>query len=40
MSLGLKRDKFGDIIVHDDRIHFYSAAEIEDYVSARIESNR
>ncbi len=36
MALGLKRDKFGDIIVNNDRIQFYSAAEIEDYVAQEL----
>ncbi|MBW8348615.1 RNA-binding protein [Bacillus sp. IITD106] len=32
MSLGLKREKFGDIIVNGDRIQFFMANEVEDYV--------
>lgn len=32
MSLGIKREKFGDIIVNGDRIHFFSSTEIEDYI--------
>lgn len=32
MSLGIKREKFGDIIVQGERIQFFSSKEIEDYV--------
>ncbi|MEK3887046.1 YlmH family RNA-binding protein [Bacillus sp. FSL K6-3431] len=32
MSLGLKRDKFGDIIVNGDRIQFFMAEEVENYI--------
>ncbi|KAB2337435.1 RNA-binding protein [Cytobacillus depressus] len=38
MSLGLKRAKFGDIILSDDRIQFFVAKEIESYISSQIES--
>ncbi|WP_062105146.1 YlmH family RNA-binding protein [Bacillus niameyensis] len=32
MSLGLKREKFGDIIFHKDIIQFFMAKEMEDFV--------
>jgi len=38
MSLGLKRGKFGDILIHDGRIQFFAAKEISDYVKLNIES--
>jgi RNA-binding protein YlmH len=37
MSLGLKRGKFGDIILKDDRVQFYAAAEISDYVRLQLD---
>ncbi|RFU63354.1 YlmH family RNA-binding protein [Peribacillus glennii] len=37
MSLGLKREKFGDIIISGDHIQFLAAAEIEDYLLANLE---
>ncbi|WP_264737132.1 RNA-binding protein [Cytobacillus firmus] len=38
MSLGLKRGKFGDILFEDDRIQFFAAREIEDYISLQLQS--
>ncbi|MGM0844523.1 MAG: RNA-binding protein [Bacillota bacterium] len=32
MSIGLKREKFGDIIVNGDRIQLMTASEVSDYV--------
>jgi RNA-binding protein YlmH len=32
MSIGLKREKFGDIIMNGDRIQMVTAAEIDDFV--------
>jgi len=36
MSLGLKRSKFGDILVRDDQIQFYVAKEISSYVQMNL----
>ncbi|MBS4207696.1 RNA-binding protein [Bacillus sp. FJAT-50079] len=36
MSLGLKRDKFGDIIVSGDRIQLLLAEEIEDFILTQL----
>ena len=38
MSLGLNRNKFGDIFVVDGDIQFVVAREIEDYVTLQLES--
>jgi RNA-binding protein YlmH len=38
MSLGLKRGKFGDILMKDGRVQFFSAAEISDYIKVNLES--
>jgi RNA-binding protein YlmH len=38
MSLGLKRGKFGDILIKDGRVQFFSAAEISDYIKNNLES--
>ncbi|RYI32207.1 RNA-binding protein [Bacillus infantis] len=38
MALGLKRGKFGDITVQDERAQFFVSREIEDYVSMQLES--
>ncbi len=38
MSLGLKRGKFGDILLKGDQVQFYAAAEIADYVRMNLES--
>ena len=37
MSLGLKREKFGDILVDGQNIQFIAAAEIDDYLTANLE---
>ncbi|VEF48478.1 RNA-binding S4 domain-containing protein [Bacillus freudenreichii] len=34
MSLGVKRDKFGDILVDEDRIQLFSSEEIEQFLMA------
>lgn len=38
MSLGLKRGKFGDILMKDDRIQFFAAKEISSYIQNNVES--
>ncbi|MEH7247030.1 RNA-binding protein [Neobacillus niacini] len=38
MSLGLKRGKFGDILIKDGRIQFFIAVEISDYIKINLES--
>ena len=38
MSIGLKRDKFGDIMLADERIQFFCAEEIADYVKLEVQS--
>jgi RNA-binding protein YlmH len=38
MSIGLKRDKFGDILLADERIQFFCAEEISDYVKLEVQS--
>ncbi|WP_338473246.1 RNA-binding protein [Niallia sp. XMNu-256] len=38
MSIGLKRDKFGDILLSNDRIQFFCAEEIADYVQLEVQS--
>lgn len=38
MSLGLKRGKFGDIVMKNGRVQFFSAAEISDYINNNLES--
>lgn len=38
MSLGLKRGKFGDILIKDDQIQFFAAKEISNYIKTNIES--
>ncbi|MCH6268357.1 MULTISPECIES: RNA-binding protein [Neobacillus] len=38
MSLGLKRGKFGDILVDDGQIQFLAAKEIGGYISSNLES--
>jgi len=38
MSLGLNRNKFGDILVVDEEIQFIVAGEVEDYVRLQLES--
>lgn len=36
MSLGIKRDKFGDIIVNGDRIQFFSCQEIDGFLATHL----
>lgn len=38
MSLGLKRGKFGDILIKDETIQFFAAKEISDYIKGNLES--
>jgi RNA-binding protein YlmH len=38
MSLGLKRGKFGDILVKEGRIQFFAAEEINNYIKNNLES--
>ncbi|MBT2678495.1 RNA-binding protein [Bacillus sp. ISL-35] len=38
MSLGLKRGKFGDILIDGDKVQFFAAAEIADYIRLQLES--
>ncbi|MED3573490.1 RNA-binding protein [Cytobacillus praedii] len=38
MSLGLKRGKFGDILVHNGRIQFFVSKDVEDYICLQLES--
>lgn len=38
MSLGLKRGKFGDILINGEQIQFFAAKEISDYIKANVES--
>jgi RNA-binding protein YlmH len=38
MSLGLKRGKFGDILIKDSKCQFFAAKEIRDYIKSNVES--
>lgn len=38
MSLGINRDKFGDILTHNDRIQFYCVKEVADYIRLHLNS--
>ncbi|MDQ0198517.1 YlmH family RNA-binding protein [Neobacillus ginsengisoli] len=38
MSLGLKRGKFGDILFKEDRIQFFVANEVKDYIQNNLQS--
>jgi RNA-binding protein YlmH len=38
MSLGLKRGKFGDILIMDDKCQFFAAKEISDYIIGNVET--
>jgi RNA-binding protein YlmH len=38
MSLGLKRGKYGDILIRDGRCQFFIAAEVKDYIKMNLES--
>jgi RNA-binding protein YlmH len=37
MSLGVKRDKFGDIIVTEEQIQFIAAEEMDSYLTGNLE---
>lgn len=37
MSLGLRREKFGDILIQNDQIQFVAAEEIETYLTVNLE---
>ncbi|WP_026692105.1 RNA-binding protein [Peribacillus kribbensis] len=37
MSLGLKREKFGDVLMNSDRIQFIAAKEVDSYLRANLE---
>jgi RNA-binding protein YlmH len=38
MSLGLKRGKFGDILIDGDDVQFFAADEVADYIRLQLES--
>lgn len=38
MSLGLKRSKYGDILIDGDTVQFFAAAEIADYIRLQLEA--
>jgi RNA-binding protein YlmH len=38
MSLGLKRGKFGDILIEGDNVQFFAAKEIEEYLKLHFDS--
>jgi RNA-binding protein YlmH len=38
MSLGLKRGKFGDILLKDNKCQFFAAKEIRDYIKSNVET--
>lgn len=38
MSLGLKRGKFGDILIEGDDVQFFAAEEVADYIRLQLES--
>ncbi|QCJ41986.1 RNA-binding protein [Bacillus sp. S3] len=38
MSLGLKRGKFGDILVKEGQIQFFAAMEVSEYIKSNVES--
>lgn len=38
MSLGLKRGKFGDILISNGRVQFFAAQEVSNYVKNNLES--
>lgn len=37
MSLGLKREKFGDILIQNEHVQFVAAAEIDTYLTVQLE---
>lgn len=38
MSLGLKRGKYGDILIDGETVQFFAAAEVSDYIRLQLES--
>lgn len=38
MGLGLKRGKFGDILLKEDQVQFFAAAEVSEYVRLQLDS--
>ncbi|MCP8970229.1 RNA-binding protein [Ectobacillus ponti] len=38
MSLGLKREKYGDILIQDERAQIVAAREVSDYIAANLQS--
>jgi RNA-binding protein YlmH len=38
MSIGLKRGKFGDILIKDGKIQFFAAKEVSDFIKSNVES--
>lgn len=38
MSLGLKRSKYGDILIDGDTVQFFAATEIADYIRLQLEA--
>lgn len=38
MSLGLKRGKFGDILIKESQIQFFAAKEVNEYIKNNVES--
>jgi RNA-binding protein YlmH len=38
MSLGLKRGKFGDILMNDQQVQFFAAREVGEYIKSNVES--
>lgn len=38
MSLGLKRGKFGDILINNGRVQFFAAQEVSNYIKNNLES--
>ena len=38
MSLGLKRGKFGDILIEGENVQFFAAAEIAEYIRLQLEA--
>lgn len=38
MSLGLKRSKYGDILIDGETVQFFAAAEVADYIRLQLES--
>ncbi|MCM3569139.1 RNA-binding protein [Neobacillus mesonae] len=38
MSLGLKRGKYGDILIKEGQIQFFAAKEVSDYIQSHVEA--